>query len=308
MIEIRLAKSSSGFALLDDWHEKFHRRLSYPTQTRRVETSFGHTDVVVTGPAAEGRGSADLPPVLLLHGAMAGAPHALGELGDYPRQRSIYAVNIPGQSTRAAQKRLSFRSSEYSAWITEVMDALELPTAHVAGVSWGGAVALRLAIHNPGRISGLLLVVPGSIIRSPVLAGLLGVGLPILRYKVRPTQANLERGVRNLLTESDELWLPYIGDALRHWRVDFSAPPLVKESQVANLQAPTFVIAAEKDLSFPGGDLIRRAQELFPNFSGSHLLKDSRHCPSSTPEARARFAGIVDQALLSFDQNRKGTL
>ena len=145
--------------------------------------------VLITGGASE-TSSSNGPPILVLHGAMSGAPFALGELDDLPDRCRMYAVNIPGQSTRAAQVRLDFRTDEYGRWLCEVMDQLSIERAVVCGVSWGGSVALHMSRYCPERIHGLVLVVPGSIVSGPILKSLWQVALPMIRFKLFPNTNN----------------------------------------------------------------------------------------------------------------------
>lgn len=296
MKPVKLAKSEAGFRILDEWHDRFESKLLFERRTKRVETSFGFSDVMITGP----ENSQEETPVIILHGAMAGAPFALGELYDLPERQRFYTINIPGQSTRAEQVRLDFKTDEYSLWLCEIFDQLSIERAIVCGVSWGGSVALQLAKHNPDRISGLLLVVPGSIVRGPILKGIWEVGLPMLRFKLFPTQKNSDRAVRKIFTTPDEYWSPYITDAMRHWNVDFSVPPLVTQHDLASFNAPVFVIAADKDLSFPGEPLIARSNSIFPNLISAHLLKESHHTPSFRSEDRQRFTQLFESALHSL--------
>jgi len=252
--------------------------------------------------------SEESTPVVILHGAMAGAPFALGEIHDLPERQQFYSINIPGQSTRAEQVRLDFGTDEYSKWLCEIFDQLSIKRAIVCGVSWGGSVALQLAKYNPDRISGLILIVPGSIVRGPVLKGIWEVGLPMLRFKLFPTQKNSDRAVCKIFTTSDEYWSPYIADAMKYWNVDFSVPPLIKQQDLASLNAPVFVIAADKDLSFPGEPLITRSYSIFPNMVGAHLLKESHHSPSFHPDDRQRFAKTFEAALHTVRNATPSTL
>lgn len=290
MKKIELTKSRESFGLINDWYDRFASELTYPTETTRVETSFGYTDVVKTqGESRE--------PIVVLHGAMAGAPHALGELCDLPSRRSMYAVNIPGQSPRAAEVRLDFKTDEYGRWLCEVLDQLSLERATICGVSWGGCVALQLAKHFPERISGMVLVVPGSIVKGPFWASIWQVALPLMRFKLFPNEKNRDRALSRIFTSQDKLWSPYLGDAIRNWNIDFSIPPLMDSLDLERLDAPVYVVAADQDLYFPGQKLIERSEQLFSNFVGSYLLENTYHSPSFRPEDRLKFTLQFEEAL-----------
>lgn len=307
MKNVQLAKNETSFQLLSGWYDRFAAALEFDVDTKRIETSFGFVDVMVTGPPNDCQLD-DRAPLLILHGAMSGAPFALGELCDLPARRRIYAVNIPGQSTRAAQVRLDFRSDDYGRWLCEVMDGLGVGQALICGVSWGGSVALQLAKVFPDRISGMVLVVPASIVSGPVLKNIWHVALPISRYKMFPSEKNRDRALKGLLTSGDELWSPYLGDAIRHWNVDFTVPPIIHPQDLKLLTAPVFIIAADQDISFPGEKLLARSQALFPNLVGSHLLTNSCHSPSFLPSDRQNFTRIFDGALDLISTETKSTI
>lgn len=299
MKNIQLAKNETSFQLLSDWYDRFEAALSFEFCTKRIDTTFGFVDVMETGP--DDAVLVDETPLVVLHGAMSGAPFALGELCDLPARRRIYAVNIPGQSTRAAQVRLNFRSDEYGRWLSEVMDGLGIEQAIICGVSWGGGVALQLAKDFPDRIRGMVLVVPASIVSGPVLKNIWHVALPILRYKMFPSDKNRDRALRGVLTSSDELWSPYLGDAIRNWNVDFAVPPIIRSQDLESFTAPVFVIAADQDTSFPGEKLLARCQTLFPSLAGACLLENSRHSPSFLPADRKNFTRIFEVALAKLN-------
>ncbi|MEM1062092.1 MAG: alpha/beta fold hydrolase [Planctomycetota bacterium] len=304
MKSITLANSPASFALLDDWHAQFEARLPFATTTRRLETTSGFTDVLATGDDGTADGST---PVVVLHGAMAGASFALGELAELPGRRRFYAVNIAGQSTRAEPVRLDFRTDEYGRWLEEIFDRLDIAEAIVVAISWGASVALAMARYAPDRIAGLVLVVPASIVTGPVLPAVFGLALPLMRYRLFPTAVNRDRALARLVTTpEDRLWTPYLGDALRHWKIDFTAPPLAKPDDLKEFERPVAVVAADRDLSFPGRKVLDRSAALFPNLIGTHLLNNSFHCPSTRPDDRAELAGRIEEFLDEMSAGRHG--
>ena len=108
-------KSPESERIMAAWYDRFASKLDFPYEVRRIETQFGYSEVLVSGPE-------DGLPVVLFHGAMAGAPHALGQMMDLPTRYRTYAVNVVGQSVRAAPTRPD--PEGFGRWTREVLDAL----------------------------------------------------------------------------------------------------------------------------------------------------------------------------------------
>ncbi len=95
------------------------------------------------------------PPVILIHGA--GGTHL-----DWPPQirrldgQPLFALDLPGHGKSEGVGRQQI--GEYAADILRFMDALKLTAAVLVGHSMGAAIALTLAIEEPGRLLGLALL------------------------------------------------------------------------------------------------------------------------------------------------------
>jgi 2-hydroxy-6-oxonona-2,4-dienedioate hydrolase len=278
--------------VLLSWFDRFRARIPAPTESRVVATRFGDTHVLVGGPE-------HAPPLVLLHGALASSAHVLVELAPLLARFRVHAVDIVGQSVKSADARPSVTNNDYGAWLVDVMDGLALARAHVVGVSWGGFVAIRLAALAPERIERLVLLVPAGMVKGPVWAGLTKIGLPMLRYRMAPSPRRLEACVRHLLTTTDDPWAPYLGDAFLSFQMDMRVPALARPEELTRLRAPTLVLGADGDLSFPGHKLLARAPELFPALAGKELLADCRHCPPTTDAFRAWLSTRITSFLLA---------
>lgn len=279
-------------AVLLRWFERFRERLPVPTESRTVRTRLGDTHVLVGGP--EGA-----PPVVLLHGAMASSAHVLAELAPLLERFRVYAVDVVGQSVKSVDARPSVSGNAYGEWLSEVMDGLALPSAHVVGVSWGGFVAIRLAAHAPERIQRLVLLVPAGVVNGPAWAGLTRLMLPMMLYRWLPSERRLKAFTQHLLTTPDDEWTPYLGDAFRAYNLNMQVPALARPEELRALKAPTLVVGADKDVSMPGEQLLARAPELFPTLAGTELLKDCRHCPPTTDAFRRWLSERISGFLLA---------
>jgi pimeloyl-ACP methyl ester carboxylesterase len=274
------------------WYEHFRNRLKVPTESRTVRTRFGDTHVLVGGPETG-------PSVVVLHGALASSAHVLHELAPLLERFRVYAVDIVGQSVKSADARPSVSNNDYGAWLTDVLDGLSLQRTHVVGVSWGGFVAIRLAASAPERIDRLALLVPAGVVNGSPWDGLLKVGLPMMLYRLSPSERRLKAFVRNLLTTTDDDWMPFLGDAIRACNMEMRVPALAKPEELTRLKAPTLVLGADLDVSFPGQKLLARAPELFPALTDQELLKNCLHCPPTTDAFRRWLSERISGFLLA---------
>lgn len=106
-------------------------------------------------------------PVLLVHGLGGWAENwrpvmpAIAESG-----RRAIAVDLPGfgESERAVRPRyFDVEEPFYGRFVAALLDALGIGRVHLAGHSFGGAVAYTAAIWAPERVRSLALVAPGGI-------------------------------------------------------------------------------------------------------------------------------------------------
>lgn len=197
------------------------------------------------------------------------------------------------------QHRLAVHNNDYGEWLAEVMDALGLERAYVVAVSWGGFVAIRLAAHAPDRITKLALLVPAGMVSGSPWAGFTKMGIPMALYLMSPSESRLRAFMKNLLTTTNDDWLPYLGDAFRSYNMNMKIPVLAKPEELSAFKAPTLVLGADLDVSFPGERLLRRAPELFPGLADKELIKDCKHCPPTTDEFRRWLSDRIARFLLA---------
>jgi len=130
-----LLKSKEDLERMREASRWFLARVPGTVEERYVETRWGRTRVLETGPA-------DGVPLVVSHGAMASASHVLPELGPILGQCRVYALDILGQSPWSEDRKLD----DYGGWLDEVATAVGLTRFALLGVSWGGMVALRAAL------------------------------------------------------------------------------------------------------------------------------------------------------------------
>jgi len=130
---------------------------AYPPRGRFVEIDGLPQHVVEVGPAV----AADkTPPIVLIHGAGCNLEDMRLSLGDrLAAHRRIILVDRPGHGwSRRGEQGSSPRCQ--AAMVRAVLERLGISRAVVVGHSWGGALATRLALDDPQRVCGLVLLAP----------------------------------------------------------------------------------------------------------------------------------------------------
>jgi pimeloyl-ACP methyl ester carboxylesterase len=99
-------------------------------------------------------------PLLLLHGwgpaSVSLEQHFLPLAHILKDRYSLTLIDFPGHGESGAPSG-NWGVAEYSAWTLKVMDELALRKTAILAHSFGGRVALWLAVHHPERVSRLIL-------------------------------------------------------------------------------------------------------------------------------------------------------
>lgn len=203
-----------------------------------------------------------------------------------------------GQPGLSAQTRPSPKGDGHAFWVEDILDGLGLERAPLVGLSYGAGIAIRTMGLAPERVSRAALVSPAGVAAGPVSRILLGVAVPMLRYRLRPTEENLVRAARPLLTEPEEPdfgpAVRQLGTVYRHLRLDAGLPRMATEEELGGFGGAVAVFASEEDAFFPAGAVLPRAREIFPNLVVAEFLEGCRHIPSKAG------LGRVNERVLAF--------
>lgn len=241
--------------------------------TRKVETTFGETNIIVCGNPSN-------PPLILLHGANACAPVALDEMKGLATSYRVYAVDIIGQPNLSAETRPNLKTEEYGQWLNEVITQLSLFKVILVGVSFGGFVCLKALIQGESKIKKAFLIVPVGIINAKPWGGLFGLFLPLQLFMLTKKEKFLRKFLNALFTENDSYAFKSLSRILLYFKQDFTPIPLVSVQEGGKITVPLYVVAGTDDKFFPGKQMLERAAHIFPSFTNGLLLKNTKHVPS----------------------------
>jgi pimeloyl-ACP methyl ester carboxylesterase len=168
-------------------------------------------------------------PVILIHGSGPGVTSYANWRLVLPALAENFRVLAPdmvGFGFSERPRNIQYGVQTWADQVVGLMDTLELPTAHLVGNSFGGAIALRIATQHPDRVGKL------------VLMGSMGVPFPITEglervWGYEPSFENM-RKVLDVFAYSREL----VNDELAEVRYRGSIQPGFQESFAAMFPAP----------------------------------------------------------------------
>jgi pimeloyl-ACP methyl ester carboxylesterase len=97
------------------------------------------------------------PPLVLVHGATVDSRMWQPQLAGLADEFTVVAWDEPGAG-RSSDVPADFGLADYARCLAALIGALGLGPAHVAGLSWGGTVALELYRHHAELVLTLILV------------------------------------------------------------------------------------------------------------------------------------------------------
>ena len=276
------------------------------TESRFVTLPFEGTDGIEINyieksaealPAGE-----DAPVFILLHGSMFNAYTWDGVMGDLAGLGRVLAYDqIPyGLSEKLVEGDWNgpnpYTQEAAIDQLFAFMDAREVENAVLVGNSYGGTLAVRAALENPGRIEGLILEdaavfvnesMPGWLLDSPQMAKMgplfarsLNTGEAFFeKCYLDPALFDEERRSLTQINTRVESWDTALWQYLKAWGAgaqDFTG-------RIGEITVPVLVIHGEEDEVVPPGDS-DKLHELLPE-STLVMIPDTGHLPhEETPQ------------------------
>jgi 4,5:9,10-diseco-3-hydroxy-5,9,17-trioxoandrosta-1(10),2-diene-4-oate hydrolase len=243
------------------------------------------------------------PPVLLLHGADAGATTWFPSIGPLSAPFRVLAPDVVGygesDKPAAAYDRLYF-----AGWLRDFLDALEIPAAVVVGNSQGGAIALQFALDYPGRVNKLVLVDAGGLgrwIAPGALAGLIWLNTFPSAAAVRWLGRYLVDDQRCVPEDCVALVVGVRrmpGGTRVFWRGRRKPVAPVSRKRLAQINHETLVVWGERVRFFPRAHA-RAAQKVLPR-ARLRVIADAGHIPFLDQPA------AFNEALIGFIKGESG--
>ncbi|WP_409029027.1 alpha/beta fold hydrolase [Gracilimonas sediminicola] len=235
-----------------------------------VQTSFGKTNIIVTGDPAN-------PPIIVVHGSNGCAPIALETYANLHKTFRVFAVDVLAQPNKSADTRLSMKDDSYGKWMNEIIADLKIESVTMAGFSFGGLIILKTLEYDESNIKEVYLSAPAYIVNGNPLKSIFKVFIPMKRYMKTKKVKYVEKFLSHLFTDRDEFAIEFLSKVFLEFEMDFTPVPVIDTKAAKEITTPITIFAAENDILFPGKKMIKRAANIFPSLRKSTLLEHSKH-------------------------------
>jgi 2-hydroxymuconate-semialdehyde hydrolase len=220
------------------------------------------------------------PPVVCLHGAGAGAVTWYPSISALAEHFHVIAPDIVGYG-ESDKPNAAYDRPYFASWLRDFFLALEIPKAHVIGLSQGGAISLQFSFENPEMVEKLVLVDSGALGSQTSFRMLLGFfwlytfpSAAANRYNGRYLVTKLENVDPNFGLYSLQVVKKPGGKSV-FWRGMGAAVSAMPEEELRQIKHQTLIIWGEDDRVFPIA-FGEAAAKIMPNAS-LHRIQDAGH-------------------------------
>lgn len=208
--------------------------------------------------------SSDPLPLVLIHGTSASLHTWEGWVAELSQSRRVISFDLPGFGLTGPNAEGDYSDARYVSFVRSLLARLGVGRAIVVGNSLGGEIAWQLALAEPERVAGLVLVDAAGHAFEPesIPLGFRIARLPVLREGMRwllPRRA-IEDSVRNVYGDPSrvtaalvdryyELTLRAGNRVALMQRMDQLAPGPVE--RLGELRMPTLILWGGHDRLIP---------------------------------------------------------
>ncbi|MGM8364900.1 alpha/beta fold hydrolase [Virgibacillus sp. W0181] len=252
-------KSEDGREKIRGHYNNYVAELPFATEKKYVDTSFGKTHMLVAGPV-EGK------PLFIFQGGNSINPMTLSWFSSLVDTYRIYAPDTIGHPGFSDETRISASDETFATWTAELMEQVNVKKCAFIGPSYGAGIILRLAAFMPEKVDCSVLVCPAGIRLGSKLSMIKSILLPLIMFQVTSSEKYLQKITDNMSVNCmKHLDKQIIGDIFKYVKLEQDMPKLTEKKELTNYNAPTLVIAGEKDVFFPESKLKPTAMEIISN-------------------------------------------
>jgi len=222
-----------------------------------VKTSYGSTHINVSGPD-------DGYPLILLHGAGLSSTAWFTNIAELSANHRVYAVDVIGDAGKSIAQCLMEKRNDYAEWLREVFDRLNIEEGYLLGHSYGGWLALNMALAHPDRLRKIVLLAPAASIYPMSFLVNLGLRLP---FRIRLPARSMFKMIASKGTVFEETFIHLMEMVTSYCFPATMFPTVYTDEELKQIELPVLLLIGAGEKIYNPKKAIGRAQRLMPDLT-----------------------------------------
>lgn len=269
-------------------YEAALRLWPVPYDQMCISTCLGTTHVIASG-------QKDARPLVLFQPTGVGAPIWCRNAATLSQHYRIYAAETVGEINKSILSRPIERMIDFTRWVADLFDELQIERTDIVGNSFGGFLILDVAMHLPERIKRAVLISPAASFVTM---------WPNFWHLFIPAHVIAPRIGSKKMTLQAYAWIWQgfpIDDCIQQLRniaalngLPRHGPPTVfSDEELCKIQTPVLLLIGDREVVYDPQRVIQRAIRLVPNLKAEMVPNANHNAQYTAPE-------FVNQKILEF--------
>jgi pimeloyl-ACP methyl ester carboxylesterase len=241
--------------------------------SRMIDTSLGRTFVRISGPASA-------PPLVLLHGIGGSSLMWTANVAALAEHFRVFAVDCIYDCGRSVCTRFPREEGEVLRWLDELFDGLGLTEGfHLAGLSYGGWLTSRYALHRPERLRKIVLLAPAATVLPLAPGWILRAVLSMLplRWFTRSFIRWMLPDLAVRRADEAEAWVEDSFLAARSFKLrPVVSPTVLRDDEWRRMQVPALFLVGENERIYDAQQAVQRLRDVAPHVE-VEIISDAGH-------------------------------
>jgi pimeloyl-ACP methyl ester carboxylesterase len=254
-----------------------------PHDSIDIKTSYGSTHINASGPG-------DGNPLVLLHAVSLSSTAWFANITELSANHRVYAVDGIGDAGKSIAECLIEKRNDYAVWLREVFDGLNIEKGYLLGHSYGGWLALNMALAYPDRLRKIVLLAPAASIYPMTFLTKLGLHLP---FKIRPSARFVFKMISSKGTVFEETFIHLMEMVTKFCLPATMFPTVYTDEELKRIEPPALLLIGDGEKIYHPKKAMDRAQRLMPDLTAEILPNVGHTLNMEQPE-------IINARILEF--------
>ncbi|QBS39377.1 alpha/beta fold hydrolase [Nocardia sp. CS682] len=280
--------SAAGHDRFFDAYTRAMRDLPAPNATLDLRTDYGVVRVYRFDGA-----DPTAPPLVLLPGRAAATPMWADNLPTLTKLRTVYAIDLLGEPGASIQTRPIEHDDDQARWLHQALRQLPEKQLYLLGVSIGGWTATNLAIRQPDKIAGVILLDPAMTFAGMPFRTIIRSIPASVRWSPKSWRDDFNSWTAGGAPVEDVPVADMIEAGMQTYALHLPAPTEFSDDQLKSLKMPILVLLAGRSVMHDSAAAARRAESVLADAT-VRVYPDASHAingeyPDEIASATAAF-------------------